>query len=347
MLLDNLKIPVADKFNLRRKKGDVGLELETEGENLPEGGIIPNWAGKPDGSLRNGMEYISAPLLRKNVANEVTYLSAELVKRGARIAPTYRSSTHIHENYLDSTFGDVLGAYICWALVEPTVFRVLPAGRDGSLFCVSSYDSGDLPLFVERLCDDIATGFVRGFQPRGKYSSLNISRLGPGDHEALGTLEYRVFPPSMDGDVIQTWCNWTGNIKEFVRRQDDPSYLEMVRWAEAFPVEFLSAIFGHCPVPKPEAAELVDFGARQAYELARMVSQALRAKPKEKPSKKSIAAQVGEIEPVGIAQMREAPVAPEGGFRRNRRRAPVAAGAPIGLPGYAVVLDDIFANEPR
>lgn len=328
MLLDNLKIPVADKFNLRRKKGDVGLELETEGENLPEGGIVPNWAGKPDGSLRNGMEYISAPLLRKNVANEVTCLAAELVKRGARIAPTYRSSTHIHENYLDSTFGDVLGAYICWALVEPTVFRVLPAGRDGSLFCVSSYDSGDLPLFVERLCDDIATGFVRGFQPRGKYSSLNISRLGPGDHEALGTLEYRVFPPSMNGDVIQTWCNWTGNIKEFVRRQDDPSYLEMVRWAEAFPVEFLSAIFGRCPVPRPEAAELVDFGARQAYELARMVSQALRAKPKEKPNKKSPGEQIAQ-------NLMEAPVAPAEGFRLPGRR--------MGLE-----VDDAFVeNEPR
>lgn len=335
MLLEKLKTPVADHFALRRRKGDVGVELEIEGRRLYGAGI-GNWAAKPDGSLRGGMEYVSSVLLRKNVGQNFTELLNGLKAQGSELLPTYRCSTHIHENYLDETLHCVVGTYVCWALIEPVVFRVLPTGRDGSLFCVSSYDSGDVPAFIERFCDDLGTG---GWRPRGKYSSLNVSRLGPSDHPALGTLEYRVFPPTLNPETLQEWCNWTGNIKEFVRNHKDETYLEMVRGAEAAPMEFIQTILGKCPFSRQEAGDLIDFGARHAYEIVRIFIGKLNEKPVEKPAKRTktvgleaagpfalgdIIAAVPAGMPVGAEV---APAQPVAGFQVRRRPMRRAGGA--------------------
>lgn len=343
MFTDMIKTPVADHFKLKRRIGDVGIELETEGNFLPEGAVTKAFHGKQDGSLRHGMEYVSGVLSRKDVESEVNNLFAALAKNGAIINPSYRCSTHIHENYLDCTFGEVLGTYICWALIEPLIFRVIPAGRDGSLFCVSSYDSGDLPQYFERLCEGLSSKY-HDWHPRGKYSSLNISRLGPSDAPALGTLEYRVFPLSQDGATVQQWCNWCGNIKSFVRESmsEDPSFVTMVRWAEANPLLFIEKIFGVLPQlpPRNETAELIDFGARQAFELARVVSTALRAKPKEKEKKKKYAlddlmeahARVILDDPVQEIRWDQpvevAPAQPVGGFRARQRELAALGAAP-------------------
>lgn len=334
MFADRVKTPIADQFTLRRRQGDVGIELEVEGDNLPAGGVTNDFLGKADGSLRNGMEYISGILRRKDVKTSVDTLFTTLHKNGVRLVPSYRCSTHIHENYLDHTFGEVLGAYICWAMIEPAVFRVLPAGRDGSLFCVSSYDSGDLPLFFERFCEGIANGFLHGWNPRGKYSSLNISRLGPSDAPALGTLEYRVFPLSTNGQTVQEWSDWLGNIKTFVKQHylEDPTFVSMVRWAEANPIRFVETIIGNKVLhfTFEETRALVDFGVRQGYELARIVAAAMNAKPKRKgvktvgldgPMIDVVVGDVGEAIPA-------APVNPFPWGQRplNRRRRAAAAG---------------------
>lgn len=327
MFADMLKTPVADHFRLRRVKGDVGIELEIEGEGLPAAALTKFFTGKPDGSLRQGMEYVSKPLPRGVVAEKVNEVAAALRIIHANVRPTYRCSTHIHENYLDATFGDVIGTYICWALAEPAVFRAIPEGRDGSLFCVSSYDSGDLPGYFEGFCNRLADGFVQGFQPRGKYSSLNMTRLGPGEAPALGTLEYRIFPLSLDGEQVQQWAEWCGNIKSFVQKwaAEDPSFMEMVRWAEANPDNFLSAILGKHPF-KHEAAALVDFGVRQAYELARITVAALKAPVKTTQKRKSsllnlnmVDAVINERGFVDDIPAEVAPAQPVAGFQRRRR----------------------------
>jgi hypothetical protein len=271
---------VFEKFNTRVPKGDFGIEIETEGAGLPEGKITAEFVGKADGSLRNGMEYVSNPLAGKEVHLAVENLRWALDKKGARVNPSYRSSTHIHVNYADRTFKDVLGTLVVWSLVEPVAFRLLPPGRDGSLFCVPSYDTGELSSFVDRFCTDVGRNFYNGFNPRGKYSSLNLTRLGPGEGNALGTLEYRIFPTSLDGKTISQWCTWLRNIRDVVAAEEDPSFLTCVRRAEAEPKEFLSKVFGECEFDREVAGQLVDFGARTAFEMARVIQRHVKEKPK-------------------------------------------------------------------
>lgn len=281
MFSEKSKGTVASAFRLSSPKGQFGIEIETEGRALPIGRITKSFEGKPDGSLRNGMEYISKVLSFEAVQPSVDELRLTLEKQGVVIQPSYRSSTHIHMNYCDKTFQDVLGMMVLWSIVEPVVFRQME-GREGSIFCVSSYDSGELPRFIDLFCKDIASNFNnRGFQPRGKYSSLNISRLGPSEHHALGSLEFRVFPTTLDGNQIKTWCQWLVNMERIVREQEDASFLEMVAWAEQNPHALITGIFGEFPVdvPRHMAGDLIDYGARTAYEMARVISKHLSEKP--------------------------------------------------------------------
>lgn len=285
MFKDNLRINVGKTFHCRPVRGMYGIEIETEGANLPAGPVTRAFQGKLDGSLRQGMEYVSIPLMGNVVGAEVNKLREEILRQGAKIIPSYRCSTHIHQNYTDKSFREVLGMSILWALIEPVVMRLMPPGRDGSLFCVSTYDSGELADFTENFCKAIDDRMVNGFHPRGKYSSLNFSRLGPSEHNALGTLEFRVFPTSLEGEQVQMWCDWLTRALDLVVRAQDDSYISMVRHAEQNPLPFLESIFGHVPLPKAEAGDYVDYGARTAYEMARVVAKFLNTKPKQEKKK--------------------------------------------------------------
>jgi hypothetical protein len=298
MFSENINKVISKSFGFGSPKGDVGIEIETEGRNLPAGKVTGTFTGKEDGSLRQGMEYVSSVLPSASVATHVDNLAFVLGNKGADINPTYRSSTHIHVNYCDKTWKDVLNTMVIWALVEPTIFRMMPPGRDGSLFCVSSYDSGDLTQFTEQLCQGIGNNFYQGFRPRGKYSSLNMTRLSD-----LGTMEYRVFPSSMSGDQIQQWVNWVMNIR---RLSGAVEPLAFVRDAEQNPTNFLKDVLG--AVPFDDAAQLVDFGARSAYEIARVINKHMKL-PEKKP-KAGMKAGPNDLMMVGLVENREAAAQP-------------------------------------
>jgi hypothetical protein len=352
VFVENIKNTISKTFGLGSPKGEFGIEIETEGRDLPDGRITKTFTGHTDGSLRNGMEYVSIPIDHKEIETCVNNLRGELTgKYGAVIAPTYRSSTHIHQNFTSRPWSDVLGTTILWTMVEPLVFSIFPH-RDGSLFCMSSYDTGDMTKNISEICDELGYNFGnRGFRPRGKYSSLNMGRLGD-----LGTLEFRVFPSSVDGGEISRWAKWLVNLREIVQAEDDKSYLTLVKVTEQNPFPFVERLFDGFPVAQHTVPPLIDFGARQAYELARVVNQKMREKVKpreDKKGKKPFNIPAGElrieqhgrladmlviddvipndfpIPQLGDAVPEVAPAQPVPGFQRRRN---AAVGRPVGQP---------------
>jgi len=285
MFSEAINKTVKETFNQRSVKGDFGVEIETEGRNLPPGKITSDFSGHEDGSLRQGMEYVSIPLQKKNVFSAVNSLRERLEKAGAVLKPTYRSSTHIHHNFIDNKWSDVLGAVIGWTIIEPVILDSLPH-RNGSLFCMPSFDTGDAVLAIDHLCSSLARGSVTyEWNYRGKYSSQNLLRLSD-----LGTIEYRVFPTSVDGEEIDKWCGWIANIKDYAEKAEDKTYLSLVEYAEQNPFDFCGSVCnGKPPVEDRKIPGLIDFGARHAYELARVIADHMKRpapKEEEKPKKK-------------------------------------------------------------
>lgn len=300
--MELLNVTVGTSFRLKSPKGRFGIEIELEGRGLPGPDDWDDeksvWYPKPDGSLRNGMEYVSKPT---NYPRDAVHSLAEtLAKHGAVINNTYRCSTHIHYNFIDRTWGQVIGTVIAWNIIEPLVFRQMPPGRDGSIFCMSAYDTGDLPLRFGTFCDEMKKKFMSvGFDEvcRQKYASINLTRL-----RDLGTIEFRVFPPTVDGVLVKKWCVWLDNLVGLVEKTTPENFGKFIKAAEDRPVDFVRSVFGELPVPEVEVGNWVDLGCKTAYELVRTFNASMKkksrgAKEKEEAEPAVAAAGLGEIRP--------------------------------------------------
>lgn len=276
--MELLNVSVGSTFNLKSPKGRFGIEIELEGQHLPDFLDSKVWLAKGDGSLRNGMEYVSTPT---NYPRDIVVdLEQRLRGQGAIIAPTYRCSTHVHRNFIDLTWKDVIATIIIWNIIEPLVFKQMPPGRDGSIFCMSAYDTGDLPFRFNAFCDELRKKFLSlGFDQvcRQKYAALNLTRL-----RDLGTIEFRVFPPSLDGREVRKWCLWIDAIVDMAQKTSADNFSKFVHQAEKRPEDFVLQIFGELPVPADEVSAWIDLGCKTAYELVRIFNTSLKKKTRKK-----------------------------------------------------------------
>lgn len=269
-------------------KRRYGLELELEGAGFP---MPPDgWTDHPDPSLRNGTEYIlSSPHDFSGLANRIKALNAAFAANGTRINNSYRAGTHVHVNIQHELWSTILGMIILEAVIEPVLLRLCGAARNGSYFCLPTYDTGDLAVYFEDLLDTIEAG-VPPRSNRGKYACMNTDPIS-----TFGTLEFRCFPASHDEDQILTWVSWIENMLEMVKAQKDTSFWEMYMSFKHNGDELLRKIFPNInlnAVCAPETTqELTALGLETGYELTRLIRRKLKA-AKEK---KTIAYEPGAV----------------------------------------------------
>lgn len=265
-----------------KRVADVGLELEVEGFSLL--GTVPHWQSKQEGSLQDGIEYITKPIKRDVVKLYVDNLAKFLKDNGAHIKPSYRCSTHVHVNMSDVLVGDMLGFVTVFAMFEPLLLALCGNQRNGNLFCLSNYDTGDaiqsFQLLLERV---VRAGQGSGFiYDRGKYAALNLGRLAD-----LNTAEARCFPLSMDGTTVQKWVDWLIHMKDIAIAQNDKTYRELWKNVRQNPNWYANLIFGSDYMAIPGAASLIDAGSETSYEYSKLLKKFYSQKPKEKPEAKA------------------------------------------------------------
>jgi hypothetical protein len=285
MFSEYAKLPIYDILKRPKKLADVGIELEVEGKYLPESVPISGWSVKQEGSLQGGWEYISKPIKAGEVEPHVTALHAYLKSFGsgpykAQILPSYRCSTHIHVNMTTETLGDFLGFIVIFTMFEPVLLSLCGPQRDGNLFCLSHYDTGDVVSSFDTLCSTFHYVRDYGFHyDRGKYAALNLGRLGD-----LGTAEARCFPLSLDGAVVAKWVNWLMAMKDIAKSQPDKTYRELWKLVRQNPQWYAAKVFGSDIFNVPNVSHLVDFGTEIAYEQTKVLKKWYNHK--EEPKKK-------------------------------------------------------------
>lgn len=281
MFSELVKKPLHEIFGTSKRVADVGIELEVEGVGLP--GHVPHWTAKQEGSLQNGIEYITKPIkvdavelyvdnLRKYIINEI----------GAQIKPSYRCSTHVHVNVTTTNFEDILGFVVVFTMFEPLMLSLCGNQRDGNLFCMSSYDTGEVISSFDMMCKTLYQIKSRGWQfERGKYSALNFGRLVD-----LGTLEARCFPLSMEGSVVKKWCEWLLSLRDMAAAEPDKTFRELWKKVRQNPDWYAQKIFGLEYYQVPNASSMIDMGTETAYELTRVLKKwyaKTKREEKEKP----------------------------------------------------------------
>lgn len=275
MFTKNMLRTPKDRYQLRKHKGHFGLEIEIEGQNWPAE-EIPGWCPHIDNSVPNGMEFATEmPHDIPGIISMMEELHKAFAKAKTQTRLSYRASTHLHYNVQSCRFIDVIGFVILFTLIEPVFLRLCGPDRDGNLFCLPSYDTGDFHLYFSQLLRHVMNLDETNFPPRGKYASLNLSPL-----EYQGSVEFRVFPSTLDIHRVVQWCEWIERIMGIVKAQDDLTFRELYLTMKHEPMKILNKIFN--PVELESAChptlvyDLVGVGNQNGHELRRVLSMYMK-----------------------------------------------------------------------
>lgn len=204
-------------------EGLFGLELETEGRNLPLNEFLggTRWEAVPDHSLRDGIEYVSnRPLKKEEAIKAVQDLKKIFNNRKSIPSYSFRTSTHVHVNYTDASHNQILNAIITSMLLETVLVNNCAPSRIGNRFCLRLIDAEGI---VDTLKELFTSFNGRNFSRtrymdnnEAKYCATNLVPLF-----TLGTIEYRALQGTMDTETIEPWLDALSNIKEYALESED------------------------------------------------------------------------------------------------------------------------------
>lgn len=205
-------------LRLRKTDGDVGIEIECEGENLRE---VNNkyWKAENDGSLRGVFpetraEFIlKAPIPVKEVKKALNNLKGEL--KEAKFKFSFRTSVHVHVNVQEFTIPELVGFIYAALLLEEPFMQYCGEARKNNRFCLRMQDA-------EGMWDTLK-GFVRNDPDEPfllnensiRYANINLASLNK-----YGSLEFRGMRGNLDVDVLTNWAEALISLREFCRGKD-------------------------------------------------------------------------------------------------------------------------------
>lgn len=213
-----------------------GVELEVEGTRLPQ---LANgqWNTVTDGSLRNGLEYVSSgPRTFEEIENDLAFFDKQC--QDAKLKPSIRTSTHVHLNVQSLTITRLISLLAVYYAIEDVLFWLFSENRRGNHFCMTASMSEDVFINLRRLLmqneNDVPVDNT-------KYFALNFMPLMNG---GFGTLEFR----HADGvknsahNEILPWVKFIKDLYWFSKKFPKPSMVyEQISLMG--PVEFFKKYF--------------------------------------------------------------------------------------------------------
>ena len=258
--------------------GEVGIEIETEGANLPEY-IEKYWLKEHDGSLRGeSAEYVlRRPVKRKEVNKVLNHLSASMVEAGAKVADSPRTSVHIHINCQELEMQEVMSFYCLYTIFEELLVKFCGDEREGNLFCLRSIDAEYLPEVMYDVArtqrwDKLGDNDLR-------YAAINVCALAK-----FGSLEFRAMRGTHDMSVLKMWIGMLLKIKDAaVGFEETRGIIESL--SNRGEAGFLREIFGDKyadVLAQPDMEKKIRSGVRRVQHIAYATPNAMVKKPRLK-----------------------------------------------------------------
>lgn len=243
--------------------GRFGVEIEMEGVNLPE--KIQGWQIKEENSLRGESREFATDraVSMKELQLRLLAVKTALEKTKSLVNTSYRGSTHIHYNVQQETFRAVMNEWVIFTAIEPVFLSVIGGNRNGNLFCLPSFDTGDTVTSFYRQLSELVKGKAKWLD-RGKYAARNSDPV-----RRFGSVEYRFFPPET-GEKIMTWCQYLDRLWELSRSFTNVDSLHRaVQEFRSNPGVFLRIFPPDVLPPAYFLPQMIEIGAHLAYELSR------------------------------------------------------------------------------
>lgn len=251
---------VHELLRLRPCKGDLGVEIECEGQGI-RAVDTDTWKSERDGSLRgaypNGScEFVmQTPVLAKNLEkafNELIKLQEKAVFKFS-----FRTSVHVHVNVTDLTEDEMLAfLYACLLLEEP-LMNFCGETRKGNRFCLRMKDAEGSDKTLKQL---FAEGVDVARQFNGdniRYSAINVHAL-----RKYGSIEFRGMRGNMDKAVLIPWCETLLHIREKAKELGTPIAVYnkfIAQRNKEFAEEMIGGWFGNFDYPELDRDVAVSF----------------------------------------------------------------------------------------
>lgn len=216
---DNILTTLIQHLAYRNAKivnGDVGIEIEVEGRNLP---MIQdkNWTCHADGSLRNGVEYIfNGPKSFEKAEGILQDLEKLLKTPPSRVDESFRTSVHVHMNVNNLWIQELYTLMCVYFLFERPLLQYSGKDRVGNMYCLPASNAEYLPLMLIR---NLAKGlYLQNIANDNlRYSAMNIKAVID-----QGSLEFRSFRGTIESKEIMEWVKILRNLFAIGNRYNDP-----------------------------------------------------------------------------------------------------------------------------
>lgn len=221
-------------------KGEIGIEIECEGNKFKKGdSIIANyWKYTKDGSLRgiDNAEYVLAqPIMFDQVDDAIDKLWKVFEAYGTKLDDSNRTSVHVHLNvqrFHLNRLAAFLGMYFA---VEELLTAWCGEHRVGNLFCLRGKDAPNIVTqfkkFIQSNCGwEMSTGL--------HYAGMNGNALFK-----FGSLEIRSLRGCTDPTTIKDWVSVLRRMYEFSAEFSDPRTL-VDSFSGTGPMAFLEMVLG-------------------------------------------------------------------------------------------------------
>lgn len=283
---------VFELLDLRKTEGDVGIEIECEGEKLIE--IYTDvWRSEDDGSLRGHFpdtrcEYIlKKPIKVDEVGMALNMLKKDLDTAGAVLDFSYRCSVHVHVNVQQMQYQQLLAMIYAYYLLEEPFMTYCGKARKGNNFCLRLADAEGILDTLTRLFSH--PGNLKNVQLDGnRYAAMNFESM-----YKYGSLEFRGMEGNLNVKRIETWCKALVKLREWAIKQDTPKAVYEL-YMRLGPIGFLEDVLDELVGEFQYARCIKDIQRSFSISIDLPFSFRLPAEVPEKPKKKK-RFEVGQI----------------------------------------------------
>lgn len=238
---ENYQAPGFDLCTLLRRKpikGDVGLEIECEGNKFNKLELPKAWTYHKDGSLRgkDNAEYVLAkPILFEEVKPEITNLWDMMDKYGTVLDDSNRTSVHVHLNVQTWHLNRLAAFAALYFSVEELLTAWCGEHRVGNLFCLRTKDA---PAIVTKLKRFIRSDGRSELTEGLHYSGFNVNALNK-----FGSIEIRTLRGVNRPDIILAWVSMLERLYRLSAEYPDPR-LVVEGFSGDGPMGYLQRIMG-------------------------------------------------------------------------------------------------------
>ncbi len=197
--------------------GEVGIEIELEGTNLPRevgGGAV--WTVTRDGSLRDeAYEYVlSVPIERKAVKGALSSLYERLNR--SVLTDSGRAGVHVHVNIRDLTPHQLYNFILLYLVFEKNLVNFCGEDRVGNLFCLRAIDAEFLLVNIRKLMRTHDFSLTKTDTLR--YAAMNLTSI-----LKYGSLEFRAMASPVTQKKIEDWVRLLLRLKDFAIELESPT----------------------------------------------------------------------------------------------------------------------------